>query len=210
MATLVLDRSHIELHSDGAALALYEAGERRGTVPLKLIERVVRQGTILLDTGVLTGLAEAGVATILLGATTSRRVAIMLGPPSHQGTLLFQATTRPSRYPAPKSRHHQDGVSDGVAKAVPENLSGTFLAVLPDAIAASMRQIDLPLAVEQRVNQRDANHLCFCPPGDRANHSRPLRREFRVDNCPGCRRPLSHQHAPDLSCAFDGYFCPLA
>lgn len=80
MATLVLDRSKLELSSDGAALAVYENGERRGSVPLKLLERVVLQGTIRLDTGVLGRLAEAGVPTILLGARSSRRVAIVIGP----------------------------------------------------------------------------------------------------------------------------------
>lgn len=46
MATLIIDRSNIEVRSDGAALAVYEAGERRGSVPLKLLDRVVLQGTI--------------------------------------------------------------------------------------------------------------------------------------------------------------------
>src|SRR5262249_28325978 len=80
MATLVLDRSDLELRSDGTALAIYEDGARRGSVPLKLLERVVLQGTIRLDTAVLGKLAEAGVATILLGARNSRRVAIVSGP----------------------------------------------------------------------------------------------------------------------------------
>jgi CRISPR-associated protein Cas1 len=80
MATLVIDRSNIEVRSDGAALAMYENGERRGTVPVKLLERVVLQGTIRIDTGVLARLAEAGVPTILLGARNSRRMAMLLGP----------------------------------------------------------------------------------------------------------------------------------
>lgn len=80
MATLVIDRSNIEVKSDGAALAVYEAGERRGSVPLKLLDRVVLQGTIRLDTGVLTRLAEAGVPTVLLGGRSSRRMAMLLGP----------------------------------------------------------------------------------------------------------------------------------
>lgn len=80
MATLVIDRSNLEVRSDGAALAVYEEGERRGTVPLKLLDRVVLQGTIRLDTGVLARLAEAGVPTVLLGARHSRRVAMLLGP----------------------------------------------------------------------------------------------------------------------------------
>jgi CRISPR-associated protein Cas1 len=80
MATLVLDRSNLELRADGAALAVYEAGERRGSVPLKLLDRVVLQGTIRLDTAVLGKLAEAGVPTIILGNRNSRRVAILSGP----------------------------------------------------------------------------------------------------------------------------------
>ncbi|MDW8469608.1 MAG: CRISPR-associated endonuclease Cas1 [Burkholderiales bacterium] len=80
MATLLVDRSGIELRADGAALAVYEEGERRGTVPMKLLERVVLQGTIRLDTGVLTRLAEAGVPTLVLGGRTSRRVALLVGP----------------------------------------------------------------------------------------------------------------------------------
>jgi CRISPR-associated protein Cas1 len=81
MATLILDRSDLELRCDGsAALAVYEGGERRGSVPLKLIERVILQGTVRLDTGVLGRLAQAGVPTILLGARSSRRVATLVGP----------------------------------------------------------------------------------------------------------------------------------
>jgi CRISP-associated protein Cas1 len=88
MATLILDRSDLELRCDGAAaLAVYEGGERRGTVPLKLIERVVLQGTVRLDTGVLGRLAQAGVPTILLGARSSRRVATLLGPAHRDASI---------------------------------------------------------------------------------------------------------------------------
>jgi CRISPR-associated protein Cas1 len=87
MATLVLDRSDLELRADGAALAIYEAGERRGSIPLKLIERVVLQGSIRLDTGVLGRLAEGGVPTILLGSRNSRRVAMLLGPAHRDCTI---------------------------------------------------------------------------------------------------------------------------
>lgn len=80
MATLVIDRSNLEVKSDGAALAVYEGGERRGSVPLKLLDRVVLQGTIRLDTGVLTRLAEAGIPTVMLGGRSSRRMAMLLGP----------------------------------------------------------------------------------------------------------------------------------
>jgi CRISP-associated protein Cas1 len=87
MATLVLNRSNLELRSDQAAIAVYEGGERRGSIPLKLIERVILQGTIRLDTGVLGRLADAGVSTLLLGARTSRRVAIVLAPPHNDASI---------------------------------------------------------------------------------------------------------------------------
>ncbi|MFA7097303.1 MAG: CRISPR-associated endonuclease Cas1 [Gammaproteobacteria bacterium] len=80
MATLVLDRSNLELRVDGTALAFHEPDGRRGSVPMKLLERVVLQGQITLDSGVLTKLAELGVATLLLSRRQSRRVAVVLGP----------------------------------------------------------------------------------------------------------------------------------
>lgn len=99
MATLVIDRSNIEVRSDGAALAVYEAGERCGSVPLKLLDRVVLQGTIRLDTGVLTRLAEAGVPTVLLGGRSSRRVATLLGPAHRDASVRlaqFQCALDPA------------------------------------------------------------------------------------------------------------------
>jgi CRISPR-associated protein Cas1 len=87
MATLILDRGNLELRSNGSALAVYEGGERRGSIPLKLIERVVLQGTIRLDTGVLGRLAQAGVPTILLGARNSRRVATLVGPAHRDASI---------------------------------------------------------------------------------------------------------------------------
>lgn len=79
MSTLILDRSDMEIRLDGEALALYEPAGRRGTVPLKLLDRVVVQGGIKLDAGVLGKLAENGVATLLLSKRHSKRVAIVLG-----------------------------------------------------------------------------------------------------------------------------------
>ena len=79
MSTLILDRSDLEIRLDGEALALYEPAGRRGTVPLKLLDRVVMQGGVKLDAGVLTKLAEAGIATLLLSKRHSKRVAIVLG-----------------------------------------------------------------------------------------------------------------------------------
>ena len=88
MSTLVLDKPELELRCDGAALALYEGGERRGTVPLALLERVVLLGSqIRLDSGVLARLGEAGVALLALGRRGGQRLSLALGP-SHNDAAL--------------------------------------------------------------------------------------------------------------------------
>ncbi|AGX86928.1 CRISPR-associated endonuclease Cas1 [Candidatus Symbiobacter mobilis] len=80
MALLVLDRTELDIRVDGDALALYESGTRRGTVPIKLMDRCVIHGArTKLDTGVLQRLAEAGVTTVLISPRAQRRAAIVLG-----------------------------------------------------------------------------------------------------------------------------------
>lgn len=81
MATLFLDRAQLELRVDGEALALYEEGERRGTVPMKLLERVVIQGRqTRLESGVLGRLGEFGATTLIMSPRAHRRLALVLGP----------------------------------------------------------------------------------------------------------------------------------
>lgn len=93
MSTLVLDKPELELRCDGAALALYEDGERRGTVPLALLQRVVLLGSqIRLDSGVLARLGEAGVALLVLGRRGGQRLSLALGPRHNDAALrLAQA-----------------------------------------------------------------------------------------------------------------------
>jgi CRISPR-associated protein Cas1 len=81
MSTLVIDRPDIEVRVDGSALALYERAERRGTVPLALLERVVLVGgDITLASGVLARLGEAGVALLVVGRRGGRKLSLALGP----------------------------------------------------------------------------------------------------------------------------------
>lgn len=93
MPLLLLDRAQLEVRTEGDALALYEAGQRRGTVPIKLIDRCVIQGAqTQLDTSVLTKLAEAGCTTVLMSPRHTRRIAIVLGPHHNDAaTRLAQA-----------------------------------------------------------------------------------------------------------------------
>jgi len=91
MSTLLLDRAGLEVRSDGQALALYEGGVRRGTVPLALLERcIIQGGQTQLDSGVLLKLAEAGVTTVLFSPRAGRRVATLLGP-AHRDAAVRMA-----------------------------------------------------------------------------------------------------------------------
>ncbi len=95
MALLLLDRSQLEVLSEGDTLALYEAGERRGTVPIKLIDRCVIHGVATrLDTGVLLKLAEAGVTTVLMSPRQTRRVALVLGPLHNDAAVRLAQAAR--------------------------------------------------------------------------------------------------------------------
>jgi len=95
MSTLLLDRAGLEVRSDGQALALYENGERRGTVPLKLLERcIIQGGQTRLDSGVLLKLAEAGVCTVLFSPRAGRRVATLLGPAHNDAAVRLAQAER--------------------------------------------------------------------------------------------------------------------
>ncbi len=93
MALLVLDRAQLEVKSEGDTLALYEAGVRCGTVPIKLVERcIIQGGQTKLDSGVLMKLAEAGATTTIMSPRLPRRVAIVLGPQHNDAAVrLAQA-----------------------------------------------------------------------------------------------------------------------
>jgi CRISPR-associated protein Cas1 len=94
MATLLLDRAELEVRCDGDVLLLYESGVRRGSVPIRMIDRCVIHGArTRLDTGVLLKLAEAGVVTVLFSPRIGRRVATVLGP-SHQDASVRLAQAR--------------------------------------------------------------------------------------------------------------------
>lgn len=94
MGMLLLDRSGLEVRYTDGALAMYEEGQRRSTVPVKLIDRVVIQGArTRIDSGAIIHLAEAGVPTVLLSPRMSRQVAIVLGP-AHNDAAIRLAQSR--------------------------------------------------------------------------------------------------------------------
>lgn len=81
MTTLYIDRNDLELRAEGHHLALYEKGERRSTLPLNLVERVVIRGSAVLTTGVLTLLADEGIGLCILTGRHNRQAATLLGKP---------------------------------------------------------------------------------------------------------------------------------
>ena len=95
MGLLLLDRAQLEIRSEGDALALYEAGQRRGTVPIKLIDRCIIHGSqTRLDSGVLIKLADAGVTTVLMSPRSPRRAAIVLGPQHNDASIRLAQAMR--------------------------------------------------------------------------------------------------------------------
>ena len=95
MALLLLDRSQLDVRVEGETLALYEAGARRGTLPIRLIDRCVIHGAqTRLDSGVLMKLAEAGATTVLMSPRSPRRVAIVLGAQHNDAAVRLAQALR--------------------------------------------------------------------------------------------------------------------
>jgi len=87
VTTLILDQNDLEMRVKGAALTLYQGGEHQGSVPMKLLERVIIHGDLHLTAGVLTKLTNANVAILLLSRRHSRRVAVVLGSGHNDAAL---------------------------------------------------------------------------------------------------------------------------
>ena len=82
MSSLYLDRKNVSIKLDGQTLALYELGEKKGTVPLHLLERIVLRGNVQLESRVLGALTERHIGLILLSGRNTEATA-MLAAHSH-------------------------------------------------------------------------------------------------------------------------------
>jgi CRISPR-associated protein Cas1 len=80
MGTLYLDRKDLQLSLEYGRLLIREPGERPRGIPLPLLERVVIQGRVGLNSALLGNLAEQGIAVVCLSGRHSRRTAFILGP----------------------------------------------------------------------------------------------------------------------------------
>lgn len=81
MSSLYLDRKNLGLKLDGQAIALYESGERKGTVPLHLLERVVLRGNVQLESRLLGALSERNIGLLLLSGRNTEATAMLAARP---------------------------------------------------------------------------------------------------------------------------------
>jgi CRISPR-associated protein Cas1 len=77
MSSLYLDRKNLGLKLDGQALALYEDGEKKGTVPLHLLDRVVLRGNVQLESRVLGALSERNIGLLILSGRNTEATAML-------------------------------------------------------------------------------------------------------------------------------------
>lgn len=83
MTTLLVDRRDVELGLDGQRVVIREPTSRPRSVPLAMLQRVVIQGRVRLDTALLGALGEQGVDVLVLGARHGRRRGYLAGPGHH-------------------------------------------------------------------------------------------------------------------------------
>jgi CRISPR-associated protein Cas1 len=86
MSSLYLDRKNLGVKLDGQALALYEDGVKKGTVPLHLLERVVLRGNVQLESRVLGALSERNIGLLVLSGRNTETTA-MLTARSHSDSM---------------------------------------------------------------------------------------------------------------------------
>lgn len=79
MVTLFLDRKDLGLRLSSGALTFVERGGKRGSVPLRHLDRVVLRGAVHLNASVLGALTQAGVSVTLLSGRHSRYLATCTG-----------------------------------------------------------------------------------------------------------------------------------
>ena len=82
MTTLYIDRKGAEIDVEGDTVVVRTDGERRGTVPLKPLERVVVASSARLTTRCLARLAENGTGLLILSGRQHLPAATLIGQPN--------------------------------------------------------------------------------------------------------------------------------
>lgn len=95
MGTLILDKRNLELKTEGMALIIYEAGERKSTLPIKSIERCIVMGSsIKMEAGVIQKIMEAGGSILMLSSRYHQRNAFILGNKHNDALIRIEQTSR--------------------------------------------------------------------------------------------------------------------
>jgi len=78
MSSLYLDRKNLGIMLDGQALALYENGARKGSVPLHLLERIVVHGNVQLESKVLSALTTRNISLVVLSQRNTEATVMLM------------------------------------------------------------------------------------------------------------------------------------
>jgi CRISP-associated protein Cas1 len=79
MRTLFVENKHHELRYERASILVYENGQRKTSVPLSQLERIIVSPSIALTAGVLGVVVEHEVALMVVNATNPNRSAYLSG-----------------------------------------------------------------------------------------------------------------------------------
>jgi CRISPR-associated protein Cas1 len=90
MGTLYVDRSNIAVGLEGDCLVLRTRDERAGTVPIKLLKRVVVLGSIVVESAALRRLALEGVSVVFLSGRRGRFAFRITGRLHNHGLLRLK------------------------------------------------------------------------------------------------------------------------
>ncbi len=87
MSTLYIDRRGAEIDAEGDTIVVRSDGERKGTIPIKPLERVVIKGAAKITTRLLAKLSEEGIGLLILGGRTKYPVSAIIGQPGADTSL---------------------------------------------------------------------------------------------------------------------------
>jgi CRISPR-associated protein Cas1 len=87
MGTLYIDQKNLNIHTEGNCLVFFEDGERKGTVPIAPLERVVIIGNVKIETSVLHKLALNNVSCVFLSGRNLNFRGILHGRLHRNGFL---------------------------------------------------------------------------------------------------------------------------
>lgn len=154
MSTLYLDRKNLAIKLDSEAIALYESGERRGTVPLHMLERVVVRGNVEFESRVFGAFSERKIAVMFLSGRNNRINAMSFNH-SHNDVNRRLAQFRAFFQPA-----HRFGLALNLVKAKVQNQRQCLqdaMASRPDLRKPLFTALETISSILQKLEQLQAD-----------------------------------------------------